>query len=79
MRACLLSHFSRVQFCATLRTATCQASLSMGFSRQNAGVHCRALLEGIFLTQGWNLHLLCLVALACRFFTTSSTWKAHHK
>ena len=29
--------------------------------------------------QEWNLHLLCLVVPACGFFTTSSTWKAHHK
>ena len=30
----LLSRFSRVQLCATLWTATHQAPLSMGFSRQ---------------------------------------------
>ena len=30
----LLSHFSRVRLCATPRTAAYQASLSMGFSRQ---------------------------------------------
>ena len=30
----LLSHFSRVQICATPWTAAYQASLSMGFSRQ---------------------------------------------
>ena len=30
----LLSHFSHVQLCATPWTATHQASLSMGFSRQ---------------------------------------------
>ena len=44
------------------------APLSMGFSRQESGVGCHALLQGIFLTQGLNLHLLCL-ALAGRFFT----------
>ena len=31
---------------------------------KNAGVGCLALLQGIFLTQGSNLHLLCL--LHCR-------------
>ena len=31
---CMLSHFSCVQLFATLRTVACQASLSMGFSRQ---------------------------------------------
>ena len=34
----------------------CQA-LFMGFSRQT-GVGCHFLLQGIFLTQGSNLHLL---------------------
>ena len=31
---CVLSHFSRVQICATQWTAACQAPLSMGFSSQ---------------------------------------------
>ena len=33
---------------------------------RNSGVGCHALLEGIFLTQGSNLRLLCL--LHCRQF-----------
>ena len=53
-------------------TATHQAPLSMGFSQQeywsglpflspkNTGVDCYALFQGIFPTQGSNLHLLCL-------------------
>ena len=28
---------------------------------KNAGVGCHALLQGIFLTQGLKLHLLCLL------------------
>ena len=28
---------------------------------KNTGVGCHALLQGIFLTQGLNLHLLCLL------------------
>ena len=40
------------------RTVTHQAPLSMGFSSKHTGVGCRFLLHGIFLTQGWNLHLL---------------------
>ena len=32
--ACILSHFSNVQLCATLWTVAPQAHLSMGFSRQ---------------------------------------------
>ena len=34
MHAYMLSHFSRVQVCATLWTVSCQGLLSMGFSRQ---------------------------------------------
>ena len=39
-------------------TAPHQAPLSMGFPRQNTGVHCHFLLQGIFLTQGSTLDLL---------------------
>ena len=35
-----------------------QAPLSMGFSRQNTGVVCHFLLQGIFPTQGSSLSLL---------------------
>ena len=37
---CVLTHFSRVQFCETPWTAACQAPLSVGVSRQNTGVGC---------------------------------------
>ena len=30
---------------------------------KSTGVSCRALFQGIFPTQGWNLHLLCLLPL----------------
>ena len=42
---------------------------------KNTGVDFHALLQGIFLTQGWNA---CLVSpvLVERFFTTSATWEA---
>ena len=36
----------------------CQAPLSMGFSGENNGMGCYPLLQGIFLTQGLNPHLL---------------------
>ena len=39
-------------------TVACQAPLSMGFPTKNTGVGCNALLQGIFPTQGSNLHLL---------------------
>ena len=51
------------RFFATLWTVACQAPLwdSPG---KNTGVGCYALLQGIFLTQGSNSCLLCL--LHCR-------------
>ena len=58
-RACVLSDFSRVRLFTTPRTVAHRAPLSMGFSRQ--GVGCHALLLGIFLTQGSNLHLFGLL------------------
>ena len=41
---------------------------------KNTGGGCRALLEGIFLTQGWNSRLIRSPALAARFFTASAAW-----
>ena len=43
---------------ATPWTVAHQAPLSMGFSGKNAGVGCRALLQGIFSTLGSNPGLL---------------------
>ena len=37
------------------------APLFVGFSRQNTGVGCHALLQGIFPTEGLNLRFLCLL------------------
>ena len=48
----ILSH---VQLFATPWTGACQVLLSTGFSRQ-PGVGCCFLLQGIFSTQGLNLH-----------------------
>ena len=58
---CTLRCFICVQLCATLWTVACQAPLSMGFSRQEywSGLPCPP--QGIFLTQGSNLSLLCLL------------------
>ena len=58
---CLLSCFSHVQLFVVLWIIACQASLSMGFSRQEYWVGYQALLQGIFPTQGCNLHLLNLL------------------
>ena len=60
---CMPSRFSRVRLFATLWTVACRAPLSMGFPGKNTGAGCRALLQGIFLTQGSILHLLMAPAL----------------
>ena len=57
----MLSCFSRVQLFATPWTAARQAPPSMGFSRQGYWSGCHFLLQGIFPTQGSNLHLLGLL------------------
>ena len=41
-----------------LWTIACQAPLSMEFSRQDTGVGCHCVLQGIFSTQESNLRLL---------------------
>ena len=38
---------------------------------KNAGAGCHALLQRIFLTQGLNLHFLCLLHWQAGFFSTS--------
>ena len=58
----LLSHFSHVWLFVTLWTIAHLAPLSMGFSRQENWSGLHALFQRIFLTQGWNLHLLLLLS-----------------
>ena len=47
----------------------------MGFSRPGYWSELPFLLQGIFLTQGWNLRLMS-PALAGGFFTIIATWEA---
>ena len=61
---CVLCSVSHVWLFVTPWTIAHQAPLSMGFSSKNPGVHNHFLLQGIFPTQGLNLHLPCL--LHCR-------------
>ena len=50
---------SHVQLFGTPWTVTCQAPLSVGFSKEEyTGVDCHFLLQPIVLPQGWKLHLL---------------------
>ena len=52
---------SRVQLSVTLRTEATRLLSPWGSPGKNAGVGCHFLLQGIFLTQGSNLHFLCLL------------------
>ena len=76
MRACILSHFSRVQLFVTLWTVAHQASLSMGFSRQEywSGLPCPS--PGDLPDTGIKPTSLMSSALADGFFTTSATWNS---
>ena len=57
-RACVLSHFSCVRQFMTPWTAPARLLCPWGSPDKNAGVGCRFLPQGAFLTQGLNLHLL---------------------
>ena len=71
-----LSCFSYVQLFVTPWTVARLTFLSIGFFRQEYWSGFHALLQGILLTQGLNLHLLPSPALTGGFFTTSATWEA---
>ena len=66
----MLSAFHNLHWCmhaqsfrlfATPQTVACQAPLSMEFLRQEYCAGCHGPLQGIFLTQGSNPCLLCLL------------------
>ena len=60
--ACMLSHFSRIQLFANPWTAPARfLCLAWDSPGKNARVGCHALLQGISLTQGSNLYLLCFL------------------
>ena len=59
--SCKLSRLSHVWLFVTPWTVARQAHLSIGFSRQEYWSGCHALLQGIFLTQGSNLSLFCIL------------------
>ena len=74
--ACMLSCFSRVQFCVTLWTAACQALQSMGFSRQEYWSGLPRPPPGDLPDPGIEPVSVTSLALADEFFTTSATWEA---
>ena len=72
---CMLRHFSRVLLFATLWTVSCQAPLSMGFSWQEyCGLPCPP--PGDLPDPGIEPASFKSLALAGRFFPTSTTWEA---
>ena len=69
----MLSHFSLVQFFATLWTLACQDPLSMGFSRQDYCNGLPCLSPGDLPNQGIKPTSLKSPALASNFFTISAS------
>ena len=71
----VLSHFSPVRLCATLRTVARQSPLSMGFSRQEywSGSPCPP--PGDLPNPGIKPASFTSPALAGGLFTTSATWE----
>ena len=55
---CVLSCLNCVWLFATPWTVAHQVPLSLGYSSKNTVLGCHFLLQGIFLTQGLNPHLL---------------------
>ena len=68
----MLRRFSQAWLFATLWTVAPRLLCPWDSPGKNAGVGCRALLQGIFPTQELN------PALAGRFFTTSTTWEVYY-
>ena len=66
MHACMLNRFSHVRLAATLWTIAAKLLCLWDSPGKNTGMGCHFLLQGIFPTQGLNLHLL----LAGGFFIT---------
>ena len=71
------SCFSHVWVFATLWTVACQASLSLGFCRQEywSGLPCPP--PGDLPDPGTELASITSPALARGFFTTNTTWQAY--
>ena len=74
---CMLSHFSCIKLFVTLWTVACQIPLSLGFTKQEhwSGLLCH--LPGDLHNPEIEPVSLVPPSLASRFFTSTSTWKAH--
>ena len=74
--SCVLSSFMHVQLFVTRWTLAPQASLSMGFSRQEHQSRLQCPPPGNLPDPGIKALSLLSLALAGGFFTTSATWEA---
>ena len=73
-------HAKLLQSCQTLKPHGLQPTRLLcpwDSPGKNTGVGCHALLQGIFPTQGWNLHLLCLLHLQVGSLPLTTPGKAH--
>ena len=76
--ACVLSHFSGVQIFVTLWTASHQAPLSKGFTRQEYWSGLPFPAPGDLPNPGTEPTSLIFPALASRFFANSAKWETHN-
>ena len=73
MHACMLSHFSHIQFFVTPGTVTCHAPLSVEFSRQECWSGLPFPTPGDLLNPRIEPEFLIFPALLDGFFTTRAT------
>ena len=71
-RVCVFSHFRRIWLFVIPWTVAHQAPRPWNFPGKNTGVGSHALLQGIFLTQGWDPCLL----ICRRILYHWATWEA---
>ena len=69
----MLSHFNMSNSVQPYGQEPARLLCPWDSSGKNTGVGCHALLQGTFLTQGMNLCLFMIPALADEFFATSAT------
>ena len=74
VHACMLGRFRSVWLFVTLLTIACQ-----GFSRQEYWSRLPCPLQGIFLTEGLNLHLLGLLHRQTNYLPLAPPGKPHFK
>ena len=78
MNACM--HAKSLWSCLLFTTSLTVAARLLcpwDFPVKNTGVDCHAYPQGIFLTQGSNLHLLYLLHWQACSLPTSTSWEVH--